>query len=441
MPYTRITGTRNGAEAIAYAEGTGKGHNGHELRNLYVGAVGMSPSGPSFAEQMQPYWNKASSKNKNQIRRIVISFSKKELDPENPASVGKAAVIADEFCRTAYPGHQACYFIQNDGEGGCLHVHILENNVSMETYKGCTREQTHFDYVKKHANAIIEKYTNLDFGSGQQRDKVTQTERHKQQAGEYVWKDDLRERIKAARDAAKDMDDFKRQLTLHGVEADFTGPKSEKTRAKRGRYVVYELTDISGFEGGKVPDNLRARSYKLGDDYGAEALEEYYASRGHNRPVQQAEKPKQDTPVPPTPKKQDPPKQTGISFDVWKQISGYVYDDDMGRFLDAFERYKKEKDTPLADLQAAYAPKTAEKPPTRPVEAGKGKDGQGDAEAPKRPSVAVQGAARGEMRRQADKAALERDRRSVAQGPVRRKRPLPDISHIQQQQDEEEREY
>ena len=76
MAYTRISHTRNGRAAIQYARGNGRGHNGHAKRNLLIGGVGMLPDEVMpFEEQMAQDWARSSGNNKNQVMRIVSSYS------------------------------------------------------------------------------------------------------------------------------------------------------------------------------------------------------------------------------------------------------------------------------------------------------------------------------------------------------------------------------
>ena len=71
MAYSRITGTRNGADAIDYGRGKGKGHNNKKVRNMVISEVNMFPETVlSYEKQMQKYWNKASAKNKNQVHEL-----------------------------------------------------------------------------------------------------------------------------------------------------------------------------------------------------------------------------------------------------------------------------------------------------------------------------------------------------------------------------------
>ena len=45
----------------------------------------LPPEVMGYADQMDMYWRRASSRNKTQVRRIITSYSKDELDPEKPA--------------------------------------------------------------------------------------------------------------------------------------------------------------------------------------------------------------------------------------------------------------------------------------------------------------------------------------------------------------------
>lgn len=303
MPYTRITPSRNGREAIEYALGNeeNKGHNGNEVRNLAVGTVGMLPEEVMpYADQMRVYWNKASSRNKNQVRRIITSFSKEELDPADPKSAEIALAMLQEHARTYYPGRQVLICIQADGVGGCLHGHEIVNNVSMIDGKGCTDEQTKFHYVAKTIDEVAKKYIDLSMDYKEKfdeatkkaiipKDRVTQNERRQrdenreaiangEEAPNYIWKDDLKNRVLQAMEESTSREDFLKRLTVHGVEGEY------RTSKKQGDYIIYELIDTTGFGDGKIPSNLKSKSYKLGSDYGLEALDQQIQKASKEKP-------------------------------------------------------------------------------------------------------------------------------------------------------------
>ena len=311
MPYTRISHTANGREAIEYALGgsEGKGHNDNNVRNLYITTVGMmyDPSERSYADQMAEYWKLASVKNTNQVRRIITSFSKDELDPEDPKSAIIAGEIARQHAIKYYPDRQVLICVQADGVGGCLHTHAIVNNVSMTDHKGCTDEQTKFHFVAKTIDAVAKEYTILsmdykdkwDEVTGKAilpKDKVTQNVRRMKDANReaskddesfYIWEEDLKHRIKQAMAEATSREDFEKRLTAHGVEIGRKGVSK-----KFGEYYTYELVDTTGFSEPPKKEP-KVRSYNLGADYMPEAVDKMLVSKKHSRPeVKPEERPK-----------------------------------------------------------------------------------------------------------------------------------------------------
>ena len=286
MAYTRISHTRNGRAAIQYARGNGRGHNGHAKRNLLIGGVGMLPDDViPFENQMAEEWERASGRNKNQVRRIVVSFSEKELNPQGEDSAYLALEMAQEFIEEAYPNRKAAIFVQNDGKGGKLHVHILVSNVDSIEHKGCTDEQTNFRYVENHFDRVAGRHITLDNGK-KAKDKFTQAERALEEENEeavenggaaaYIWKDDLRERIRIAMENATSEDDFLEALEDEGVKSRYG------TSKRYGEYISYELVDVPAHME-RADRKYRARSYTLGDAYGVEALREKLGEKAKER--------------------------------------------------------------------------------------------------------------------------------------------------------------
>ena len=273
MAYSMITKTPFGREALQYAMGNGIGHNGNEERNVYTGTINLLP-GIDFADQMEQYWIRSRKNHKIQLQRIVQSFSLKEFDPSNPEDRLKANMIGQEFVRKHYPGRQAVVFTQIDGKGGKIHNHIFINDVSMIDYKGCTPEQTHYKSVEKWTDAITSEYTVLDTGKADPKEKATRTERARREDGRYVLKDDIRERVISAMNDATSEADFLDQCKRHGLGVTVKDNKSH------GHYYTYELIDFSKAPVDETaPKNVKTRSYKLGSDYGYEALMERIRKR------------------------------------------------------------------------------------------------------------------------------------------------------------------
>lgn len=271
MAYTRVTRAAFGTSAIDYAI-IGTGHNGKAERNEMVTMINLCGEIP-IERQMERYWNKTRSNHKTQIIRVIQSFSKNELDPDNPADILKANEIGQAMVKEHYPHRQAIVCTQTDGKGGCVHNHILINDVSMKDNKGCKKEQYYQPVLIKWTDEIASRYTNLDTGSKKEY-RLTQAERVKREKGEYIYKDDIRERVTEAMKKASSEEDFLQKLSENGVSA------IKKNSPRYGECYTYELVDKSKIpEGAKLPkranNELKIRSYKLGNAYGPEALRKH----------------------------------------------------------------------------------------------------------------------------------------------------------------------
>ena len=377
MPYTRITATAFGKAAIDYALGgkEGKGHNNNEKRNLFVTTVGMFPNQPpSYADQMNEYWSRASSRNKNQVRRIVLSFSEQELDPKDPNSALIAGEISREFAEKYYPNRQTLICVQNDGEGGKLHCHIIVNNVSMTDFKGCSDEQTKFTYVAKGADEIAKKYIDVDMDYKDifdnktsqiklSKDKVSRNVRRMRQenqeaikngedAPHYIWEDDLKSRIKLAMNEATSRDDFFSKLNDRGVTIVRNG-----TLKRHGEYFTYSMQDASKIKSeDEIPKGKRKiRSDKLGGDYMPKALDEKIAEKQNDNQATAYYDESEvisDAPVISESEKKELEEEAN-KFNDWVYENGYAYLSDDGEFdLDAYERAQEAYKVFLSHPQA-----------------------------------------------------------------------------------------
>lgn len=302
MPYSHITRTAFGADALRYARGEdGKGHNGAEVRNEYIAGVNMLPdSVVPFEHQMQPLWDRAHVRHTTQIDRHIVSFAREELDPDKPEDRLKGLAIGCEIARRNSPDNQSAVFLQTDGKGGLIHLHILTNDVNISDGKGINPKA----YAHWHFQKIVDEVCHQYFDEKQTQlapEKVNQAVRgariHNEQVRaanaqeqarakaegravdaskikqeKYIWQDDLRGRIKEAARGAKSETDFAQRLRLSGVELvphkakDGTVTYLHPATKKQPVHYTYELTDVSGF-GDKIPQNLKAKSFKLGANY------------------------------------------------------------------------------------------------------------------------------------------------------------------------------
>ena len=359
MAYAKVTRTKNGSEAIKYAEGNGTGHNGSKLRNEYIGTVNMLPGIP-VTEQMQVYWNKARSNHTNQILRVIQSFHLKELDPKKREDIIRANMIGQLFAERFYPGHQAVVYTQTDGVGGKIHNHVLINDVGMDG-KGLHKDFYYAPVVREWTNQACDEYIIRYNGDQKTADKTTQTERAKREKGEWVYKDDIKQRVKLAMARATDEASFLKELTAVGIDAEVKDSK------KYGHYYTYELVDLGNMpEDAKMPRNLKARSYKLGEAYGPEALEDMInyrtrtnvttESRVSGGATQKKEEEKRETP-------------DVMDFDTFarKKYQDYLRDGKLTEPVTTSEPEKESEDEPKEESELVQEPEKEVSEAAEPV--------------------------------------------------------------------------
>ena len=266
--YTKITSARHGTSAIDYVLQE-RGHY-KEKRNEYVTGVNLMLSGDvSITEQMEQYWNKMSEQNKTQVRRVVISFSEKEFDPENPESILRASELCRDGLAELYPDRQILVCTQTDGKGGKLHVHGLVNNVSMTDAKGLGAGKTGLFYLKKEMNRYMQEHgVELDRGESHGKMRETQTERVFKDSELYSWKYDLLERVKQAKESSTNYEQFIDELNNRDIEYDDSR-----------KHNTFVLTDTERYiqDFGKEPEKaLKARGKTLGEEFTKEALHAHF---------------------------------------------------------------------------------------------------------------------------------------------------------------------
>lgn len=135
----------------------------------------------------------------------VISFSKDELNPDNPQSFDDAEEILRGIVKKGYPGRSVMIAIQADGKGGMIHGHLYINNVD-EDGKALRGDEHGWKYLKKITDEVM-----------QERGQEPLTA-EKDENSEYDWREDLSQRIEQSE---YDLDELKR----NGVEVTFRKSK------------------------------------------------------------------------------------------------------------------------------------------------------------------------------------------------------------------------
>lgn len=264
MAYSKITAAKNGVSALNYLEG--KGHNGNKKRNIYITGVNLLDD-KSYAEQMDYYWQQSSDRCEVQVRRMIQSFSKRELNPAREEDILKAHEIGIATGKAVFGDRQFVVATQIDGKSGLIHNHIIGNNVDMFTLKGMKGDEYRHKRISEISDNTVKSFgVKLDYGKSHGRN-YTQAERGKQKDNAYVWKDDLRKRIKASASESHDFDEFKEALAFRGVSV------------REGKHLTYTLEDTTAYEDfyGKAPKKaMKARPKSLGDEFTKENIIRYF---------------------------------------------------------------------------------------------------------------------------------------------------------------------
>ena len=109
----------------------GTAHDGSgEPRAVYVGGVGgiIPAVAPGQFAAIRRRFGKEGAKRQGIMG--YISFSREELDPDDPDAGVKALRIGQRLVNKQFPGHPALLAVQRDGVGGLWHVHFLVSAVS-----------------------------------------------------------------------------------------------------------------------------------------------------------------------------------------------------------------------------------------------------------------------------------------------------------------------
>ena len=182
-----------------------------------------------------------------QAYKYLMSFSKNELNPDDPASAERALEIAREVMEKQSPGHQWIAVAQKDGRGGCLHVHIVMNSLNMETLKAARGRQTDYRAFRRDVERCMQQHgIEIDAGKSHKK-RERKAEKRKEISKEkegYSWMEDLENRVKIAVAKTTKSSDFEDNLAWQGVGV------SRKT--KKGWTFVLERCDYEEYVGKKA---------------------------------------------------------------------------------------------------------------------------------------------------------------------------------------------
>lgn len=237
---------------------------------------------------------------KEQARHLIFSFSDDEfnLTKDNLKEKSEQALtLCSDFLRKKLPDQaQFLTVAQADSDGHKLHVHAVVNSVMLDKKNVDTnlyntisgrKYRSILDDFQTYMSSNFEKITGkkyeVNFDTSHKELKNSSFERIKERGG-YVWKDDLKERIRQAKLYSSDLMSFEKNLALTGVNV--TKRRASLGKDATGKKIYREAYTFSFVDQDqkqrKIRDISRTKSGALkglGEDYTPLSLERSFKTK------------------------------------------------------------------------------------------------------------------------------------------------------------------
>lgn len=266
----KITTAKSGSAAINYALGKDKmpddtkqwlldnGVPDEIVETLHDRAVTMDGWNvdPEYAKEQMRASRNVFKTTGREVTRIIQSFPESDLEAFNVNDWDKANQLGLELAKKAFPDYQVAIYTHVDGTGHKLHNHLVINMPNLQTGKKY-HEHRSWERISAINDEIAREhgYSVVDRGN-QEPERHTMAERKRAEKGQYVWKDDLRQRIdQAMTELGSNEKSLEELLDNQGVSYKL-----------RGKNVTYTFTD-------KDQKERKARGTSLGRDYERETID------------------------------------------------------------------------------------------------------------------------------------------------------------------------
>lgn len=237
---------------------------------------------------------------KEQARHLIFSFSNDEfnLTKNNLKEKSEQALtLCSDFLRQKLPDQaQFLTVAQADSDGHKLHVHAVVNSVMLDKKNVDTnlyntisgrKYRSILDDFQAYMSSNFEKVTGkkyeVNFDTSHKELKNSSFARIKERGG-YVWKDDLKERIRQAKLYSNDLASFEKNLAQTGVSV--TKRRASLGKDATGKKIYREAYTFSFVDQDqkqrKIRDISRTKSGALkglGEDYTPLSLERSFKTK------------------------------------------------------------------------------------------------------------------------------------------------------------------
>ena len=217
---------------------------------------------------------------------VMVSFDKSELTSDKPEDIDKACKISMNVCRKMVMDNEynrlehvsdeekrremawaeadkykIVSVAQDDGKGGNLHVHSYIMNINPENGRSLDGTSRRHNFVKNALSEEMARENVKEFDFSKVKDKATKWEKERREKGQYVWRDDLKNRINSALNSPETVSDetFTMELGKRGVDS-----------RKRGKGYSFGFHDEDG-------KKRSARGGKLGSDFELTSIQAMFA--------------------------------------------------------------------------------------------------------------------------------------------------------------------
>lgn len=257
MAVIKIQNTRNVVGAIRYLTKEAS-HDGVHAR---IGSVLTQNVSFKNADREMMHLLKKFGKTKNvQAYLAIQSFSVEELNPDKQSDLTLATAIGLETARKMW-GEDRQIFVVTQADNGIVHNHIVCCSPDIRYGKSLRGKQTNHKYAMEISDQVIEDYgvENLNSQKSEFREKQSMGEIKRREKGLYVWKDDLKNRIRDCMDREDILstEDFKNVM-----ESDFNVDVRISARGN----LSYRFLDQEN-------KDRKCRASRLGNVYGKDGIE------------------------------------------------------------------------------------------------------------------------------------------------------------------------
>lgn len=210
------------------------------------------------------------------VQGLTLIFSADDSEPgEMEGFRSRVMRVAKELVDDGDGDWQAVLAFQDDGHGGKRHAHMVMNTVHPTTGKSMSGNHRAKDInqLRDLVDAVwLEDGLDNKALHAQRRSlRLRPYEKEAKKAGQYVWKEDLSERLRSALEESTDRGSLKEAAATHGVSVKY-----------HGRGISYGFTDSTGQD-----HSIRARD--LGTAWSAKTVDGKLSTNLLVKQVEEAE--------------------------------------------------------------------------------------------------------------------------------------------------------